>query len=329
MKGKTLLALILISSLPPMVAGAQNLIPWYNRAIIPLAPDSVEASSICPADSYSYGPEHLLDGDRDSAWFSAGGDNRPSVTFDFGRPVVVHAVKMINGWPINQLNWDANARAKNLRFVFSDGTVVEETLEDAEYPQYFQFGETVYPESRPATWMRIEIVGTYRGSQFPDPGLSEVTALGHYHDPGQTTLRDLATATVTFRREVVIEANQRQSFQISALDSKDAIRLIAEGRRPNDYEEHHIRIRIQAVPPQTSPNDRVIRPGRSFTVENVVDGDGFVDLVCSDGTRIRMGTNERLSPMGAFGEYTVEELNVLLDGILEFSDCRGRQVSDY
>ncbi len=65
----------------------------------------------------------------------------------------------------------------------------------------------------------------------------------------------------------------------------------------------------------------------------MINVDGIPDeatvLQTADGTRIVLTTAEYGSIRGPFGDLTIAELNELMDGVIEFTDAHGREVTDY
>lgn len=306
------------------LAGRSNL--WYRYANVPLPPDAVEASSeFPPGSNIDYAAANLLDDDRVTAWFSSREDLTPSITFEFDEPVVLQAMRVVNGWARDGDNWRANSRVRDYALVFSDGTVVEGTLPDDDLENTFQFSETVYPEDRPTDWVRLEVRSSYPGEKFAEIGMSEVFFLGRRHRPDAVLFEDLAECTVTFRSEVTIPGNGRAGR--ADRRSQPVIYLFDQG---DHYEYRTYSIRAHVVPPSTAPNDRVVREGRSFEVVNVISHtDEALELACADDTKIVLETQEYGSPRGPFGELNMVEMNELFEGILEFSDWSARTVSDY
>lgn len=322
---KRILLLLVLLVATASLAARSNL--WYRYAAIVLEPDAVEASSHFPAqEDITYTGDNVLDDDHTTAWFATREDQSPVLTFRFDSPIVLHAIQIVNGWTESRENWEANSRAHECRITLDDGTQLPFALLDEDYEQTFQFQETVDPLAIPTTTVRLEILSAHPGARFPEIGLTEVKFFGRRHHVDALFFEDLATCTVTFESEVTIPPNaksgrfrQRSGPVLYLFEDVD-----------NRFEIRGYDIEFGILPPEPSPNERVVRVGRSFDVTNIISHtDEAMEFTCADGTRFYMETQRYGSPRGPFGELTVHEMNELFEGMIEFVDFEGRQVSDY
>lgn len=303
-------------------------IPGRQTALIPLDVSSVEASSVFPAEATaSYEAENVIDREPSTAWFGAREEETPSLVFRFPQPVVVHAIEVINGWVKNDANWRYNSRARGIELTLEDGTRWIHTLRDE------QMAQMVPMQWKPTSTLTIRILSRHPGEKAAEIGLSEVAFLGRFHDPSALRFEDVAFCTVTFQRELQIDANSPVSEPMRTrplLYLRDEVEMGGDGSFVTYYDAEEYPVEVRVAPPAVSPNVRVVKTGRSFRVTNIEHvPQRATMLVCDDGTRIALAIDRHGSLRSQHGQLTMEEMNSLFAGELVFSEWGGRTVEEY
>ncbi len=137
------------------LAPVANLVAPGETSASCQAPDSADASGA----AVSFNPGNLLDRNPGTAWRCAQGSDQ-SVTFQFGGPTHLTSVGLINGYakvdPVTGVDrYLQNARVRQARWVFSDGTtVVQDFADGTRSVQSIAVDVT-------ASSVTLEIVSTY------------------------------------------------------------------------------------------------------------------------------------------------------------------------
>lgn len=146
-------------------------------------PISVSATSTLADDTYSYSPEHLLDGKKDTVWVegASGFGIGEKIIFSFdmtsreppSKDLGISSVSIINGFPRTEELWRANSRVKSLR-VYYDKKLVE-TIELADIPKYqkIKIPNFVFTPGE-IHEVTFEIAEVYPGTRFQDTALADV-----------------------------------------------------------------------------------------------------------------------------------------------------------
>ncbi|MFP5222245.1 MAG: NADase-type glycan-binding domain-containing protein [Acidobacteriota bacterium] len=102
------------------------------------------------------------------------------IEFDFGRPVVITGVNVVNGWA-EAGAYRQYGRIKNAVLNFKDGTTHSITLRDTDKPQTLPF-------SGKGQTLRLAVASVYPGGVSTVPYLTRISFMGY--DPGvqQVTL---------------------------------------------------------------------------------------------------------------------------------------------
>ncbi|NLO04659.1 MAG: hypothetical protein GX131_02400 [candidate division WS1 bacterium] len=159
-----LLALMLL----PAVASAQLI---RTGGLENLALNATVTASTCsgPVDS-KYGPARAVDGDSNTRWASAADAPPPQwLQIEFGNPVTVNAIVL------EQTDLDTiYANAREIELAFSDGSRVEQILQDDPGGQIVRF------EPRQTTSLRVTFLSAYELKTYL--GIDEVAV---FDDPDQ------------------------------------------------------------------------------------------------------------------------------------------------
>lgn len=320
-----------------MAAGAslfaQTQIP--RTWMLKLNPSAIAASSFFPQEgAVTYLPQNLLDADEATSWFNAREDTVPWVKASFDRDVIIQAIAVKNGWWKDDTNWNYNNRVKNIEILFSDGNKVDWTLRDDRFVQTIP-GSIKAVRSAQFTVLSKHDINRLTGSKvkFSEAGMTDIGFFGRIPEPGAISFKEMAQCTVEFLTPVTIKANsarskELESEQIYIFGSEDVDQH--PDRTVYDYDADLDSLGFYVKPSASSPNDRVIKEGRKFTVVNVV-ARAEIDLtmVCDDGTSLVFMTVNSGGPYAAYGSFNMQELNTLFSGRIRFTDARKRATEEY
>jgi hypothetical protein len=160
------------SETPP--AGESDL----ARSATAIAPATAPPSRDVDGNAVRYEARNMLDGQAFTAWRAPGDLAGQTIAFTFDEEVVLSSVGMINGYAKSDPGYDgytANRRVLEVEWVFTDGTVVEQTLGDSRELQ-------TVPVDAVTTAVELRIVRVSRpgrgdsGRDFT--AISEVTLVG-------------------------------------------------------------------------------------------------------------------------------------------------------
>ncbi|WP_027190835.1 NADase-type glycan-binding domain-containing protein [Fundidesulfovibrio putealis] len=101
------------------------------------------------------------------------------IEFDFGRPMVITGVTVVNGWSESGTHRQYG-RIRNAVLSFKDGATVSLTFKDTDKPQSLAF-------SGKGQTLRLAVASVYPGSASTVPYLTRISFMGY--DPGVQQVR--------------------------------------------------------------------------------------------------------------------------------------------
>jgi hypothetical protein len=119
---------------PPASAGPTDLARYAAVAVPDTAPPNEDVSG----NLVRYEARHLVDGVPETCWRMPGSGEGQEIVFTFQAPVVLSEVGLVNGYAktSGDLDWyRGNRRVLDVEWVFDDGTVVEQALDETREPQ--------------------------------------------------------------------------------------------------------------------------------------------------------------------------------------------------
>lgn len=130
-----------------------------------------------PSGGNTYDPQLMLDDDPATAW-NSDGDVVPDgvgekVSFDFGTPVWLTEITILNGYQKDEARYTANARLSEILLRFDGGESFVVSLADDQAPQRIPLPAPVL-----TTAAQIEVLEVYPGDRYRDLAISEITFTG-------------------------------------------------------------------------------------------------------------------------------------------------------
>ncbi len=122
-----------------------------------------------------YNAENLIDGDSTTAWVEGvpGRGEGEWVDICLNGVYYVNGIEIANGYRKNYGLYVKNSRPKQVRFIFSDGTVQEELLpDDFEGICHIDFGDGIETSE-----IKMEILSTYEGREYEGKRACEDTCI--------------------------------------------------------------------------------------------------------------------------------------------------------
>lgn len=156
---------------------------WFDTAISevqllsPSGPDYRQPSAYAYSSKLAddgdgnYKPENMTDGVLDSMWCegSAEGDGTGEwVEFQFGSPVSIQSLSMVNGVGGNLKAWMNSNRATKGKLTFSDGSSHEIDIKNTATSQRISF------PAKETSSVRLTFTEVYRGKEYNDLCVSEL-----------------------------------------------------------------------------------------------------------------------------------------------------------
>jgi len=133
---------------------------------------AVTASSSYPADdSVNYEPKQLIDGKSGTSWVEGdpGGGLGSWVELDLGGAQNVQKIQVWGGMWYSSEYWARANRPKSLEIKFSDGSVQEFAMTDAQEVQVLSLAKPVSTST-----IRLKVKANYNGSTWQDTAISEI-----------------------------------------------------------------------------------------------------------------------------------------------------------
>ncbi len=133
---------------------------------------SVTASSSYPSDeNANYEPKNLVDGKSGTSWVEGdpGGGLGSWIELDLGGAKSVKKIQVWGGMWYSSEYWARGNRPKALEVKFSDGTVMEFPMSDAQNVQILDL-----PKAVSTSTLRFKVKSAYNGSTWQDTAISEI-----------------------------------------------------------------------------------------------------------------------------------------------------------
>ena len=136
----------------------------------PVEANTCVSSARSAVDGNSFGPEHLFDGDWDTAWAEgvAGDGVGSAISMEFPEPRAVRGIVIVNGFIASQQDFIRNGRIREVRITASNGSTWTVDLLDTDEEQYAE--TDLFPS---VSWIEAEVTAVYPGSRYPDLAVTE------------------------------------------------------------------------------------------------------------------------------------------------------------
>lgn len=134
----------------------------------------VAASSTYDGDRATHIATNLIDGKRETNWTEGVGGNGIGeyVQFEFREEQTITGFRICSGNHSSDSYYTKNARPKEIKLTFEDGSNEEFTLLDVKEKLTFQLSEAVTTKT-----VRLTIQSVYKGSSWEDTVISEIVFL--------------------------------------------------------------------------------------------------------------------------------------------------------
>ena len=205
---------------------------------------AVTASSSYPADeSVNYEPKQLIDGKSGTSWVEGdpGGGLGSWVELDLGGAQNVQKIQVWGGMWYSSEYWARANRPKSLEVKFSDGSVQEFAMTDAQEVQVLSLAKPVSTST-----IRLKVKANYNGSTWQDTAISEIQVFDAGADdqvrPVALSASTTTAATLTFSdgSTATVEVKATVMPQTIAFPSKSTSNVtitftgISKGKEFND-----------------------------------------------------------------------------------------------
>ncbi len=185
-----------------------KVVPWVSRAIVGVGwvaalghparaeaarvkvASAIASSSFPASDDANYDPKQVIDGKAGTAWVEGdpGGGLGAWLELDLGGTKAVKRIDLWGGLWASTEYWGRGNRPKSLEVKWSDGTVVEFPLTDAQTIQVLNLPAPVNTAS-----IRFKIKAMYNGTTWQDTGISEIMV--YDTAPDESVVPTLVTAS--------------------------------------------------------------------------------------------------------------------------------------
>lgn len=132
--------------------------------------DEITASSYLNEKVEKHAPSNVDDNNYNTSWIEGkdGYGIGEWIMFKRKSPIQISQINIVNGFNKSESLYKSNSRVKRVKVEFSDGTVMEEDLEDYNYDVIY-LDEPIKIDS-----VKITILDVYKGSKYDDTCLGEV-----------------------------------------------------------------------------------------------------------------------------------------------------------
>jgi Caspase domain len=129
------------------------------------------SSVLAPQLGNTYGPNHLFDGNAQTAWVHGSGATGIGawLAVIFERRRTVESIVVRNGYTKNEDIFSKNTRVRRMQLVFPDGQARSLELADSMSSQTLPVSPPVEAE-----WVQLRILEVYQGWKYADTALSEL-----------------------------------------------------------------------------------------------------------------------------------------------------------
>ncbi len=129
---------------------------------------------------FNYEPAMVSDGDFSTAWCRASGDTKPSIVFDFSRPVKADKFGIVPGFARDEKIYKQNNRIKKATLLFDDKDPMEVEFKD-EYGMQF-----LVLDGKEFSKIKLVIDDVYKGNKYDDTCISEWDFASDYVQKGDS-----------------------------------------------------------------------------------------------------------------------------------------------
>lgn len=151
---------------------AQDLLKKYWNMKEVVFKEITASSTLPAANSVTYFPENVADGDVHTAWVEGvlGNGENEWLMFSTDQPIKLSSLLIKNGYTKNRDLYLKNNRIKTMKLEFSDGTTQTLNIPDDYYELfYYTLPEEVY-----TSYVKCTIESVYKGTKYQDTCLSEM-----------------------------------------------------------------------------------------------------------------------------------------------------------
>lgn len=116
--------------------------------------------------------ELTLDSDISTAWSEAADSDGIGewIQYTFDEAYIINGIEIYGGYGKGETQYYKNNRPKDVKLYFSDGTVIEYTMDDT----YGIMDNIIFGEGIVSEYIKIELVSVYQGNTYEDTCISEI-----------------------------------------------------------------------------------------------------------------------------------------------------------
>lgn len=136
--------------------------------------DATASSSLAPSKNYNYKASNVLDGNSTTAWVEGasghGVDEWIMLSTSSEANALLSVMSIRNGYQRTDTTYTTNARVKDIKVEFTDGTCIYYTLADSKDWQNIPI-----PDNTVTRTVKVYILSVYAGTHYEDTCISDIS----------------------------------------------------------------------------------------------------------------------------------------------------------